>query len=170
MNLSLVLELKVLIVLCYYVFLGTAVLTIFTVALISIPKFFDKLTALLHCESGLSSRPTDRSCNEEQEELQSIVKPYPTTIGLLVLGLLPAVNFIYTVKMKELISKLKCFQKGQVHYIRKGSSRSTQYVPYKVHQEPRSITRHHGSLTVHTRTANTEPTMSSSQANNDLRQ
>ena len=170
MNLNLALELKVLIVLCYYVLLGTAVLTVFTVALISIPKFFDKLTALLQCESGLSSRPIDSSCNEEQEQLRSIVKPYPTTIGLLVLGLLPAVNFIYTVKIKELISKLKCFQKRQVHYIRKESSRSTQYVPYKVHQEPRSTTRHHGSLTVHTRTANTEPMMSSSQANNDLRQ
>ena len=155
--------------LCYYVFLGAAVLTIFTVALTSIPKFFDKLTALLQCESGLSSNPTESSCNEEQEQLRSIVQPYPTTIGLLVLGLLPAVNFIYTLNIKELISKLKCFQKRQVHYIRRESSRSTQYVPYKVHQEPISTTLQHGSLTVHTRNANIEPMMSSSQANNDLR-
>ena len=139
-------------------------------ALTSIPKFFDKLIALIECESGLSSNLTESSCNEQQEQLRSIVQPYPTTLGLLVLGLLPAVNFIYTLKIKELISKLKCFQKRQVHYIRQESSRSTQYVPYKVHQEPISTTLRHGSLTVHARNPNTEPVFSSSQANNDLRQ
>ena len=172
MNLNWALELKVLIVLCYYVLLGTAVLTVFTEALTSIPVFFDKLRALIQCESGLTSSPNNCSCSEEQKQLRSIVKPYPTTIGLLVLGLLPAVNFIYMVKIKELITKLTCFQKRQVHHIRRESSRSTQYIPYKVHQEPKRTTQHQGSLTVHTRTANTERTcmMSSSQANNDLRQ
>ena len=166
-NLNWALELKVLIVLGYYVLLGSAVLTIFTIALVGVHEYFDKLTVLFECESGLSSNPAESSCNKEQQELQ----PYPTTIGLLVLGLLPAVNLIYIVKIKELKSKLNCFQKRrQVHYIQRESSRATRYIPYKVHQEPRSTTLDHGSLIVHTRTANVEPMISSSQANNDLRQ
>ena len=41
-NLNWALELKVLIVLCYYVLLGTAVLTIFTKALIDLQNFLEK--------------------------------------------------------------------------------------------------------------------------------
>ena len=151
-NLNWALELKVLIVLCYYVLLGSAVLTIFTLALIYLNKYFTEPTALFECESGISSNTTESNCARKREELRNIVNPYPTTIGLLVLGLLPAVNLVYIINIKELKSKIKCCQNRQVHYgIQRESSRHTMYVPYKVHQEPRCTISH------------------SSQANYDLR-
>ena len=169
-SLNWTLELKVLIVLGYYVILGTAVLTIFTKALINLEDFLEKLLTLIDCESkGTPLGSAESVCAQQRIDLQKFDDPYPTTIAIVILGLLPAVNLIYIVKLKELKNKLTCSQTRQVQYIQKESSRSIRYVPYKVHQEPISTTLRHGSLLVHTRTANTEPLVTSSQANNDLR-
>ena len=169
-NLNWALELKVLIVLCYYVLLGTAVLTIFTKALIDLQNFLEKFFVLIDCESqGTPLDSAESLCTQQRTDLQRFDNPYPTTIAIVILGLLPAVNLVYIVKFNELKNKLTCSQTRQVQYIQKESSRSTRYIPYKVHQEPISTTLRHGSLIVNTRTANTEPLASSSQANNDLR-
>ncbi len=170
MNLNWALELKVLIILCYYVLLGAAVLTIFTKALIDLQNFLERFFTLIDCESkGTPLGSAESLCAQQRIDLQKIDNPYPTTVAIVFLGLLPAVNLIYIVKLKELKNKLTCFQTRQVQYIQKESSRSTRYVPYKVQHEPISTTLRHGSLTVHTRNANTEPLASSSRANNDLR-
>ena len=157
-NLNWALELKVLIVILYYVFLGSAVLTVFTIALTDNQQFFNKFFTLLTCErDGLpfnSSKPI--KCTFELQDLQRVVKPYPTSIALSVLGFLPLVNLVYIVKIKEILNKFKCCQTRQVQYIQRESSRSGRYVPYQVHHEPKS-TFHHGSLMAHTRTVNTEP-------------
>ena len=169
-NLNWALELKVLIVLGYYVILGTAVLTIFTKALIDVQNFLEKFFALIGCESrGTPFGSAESACTQQRVDLQRFDNPYPTTVAIIILGLLPAVNLVYIVQLKELKNKLLCSQTRQVQYIHKESSRSIRYVPYKVHQEAISTTLQHGSLTVHTRNPNTEPLASSSQANNDLR-
>ena len=164
------LELKVLIVLCYYVILGTAVLIIFTIALLDFRSFFENLKDLIACEIvGLPPNSTTSACTRELENVRRLVEPYPTTIAIVILGFLPAVNLVYVVKVKELKNKLTCSQTRQVQYVPKESSGSSRYIPYKVHQEPISTTLRHGSLLVRTNTVNTEP-LGSSQMNNDLRQ
>lgn len=169
-NLNWALELKVLIVILYYVFLGGAVLTVFTIALIDNQESFSKFIALVQCESEGLPFNSSKSilCTSELQDLQRVAKPYPTAIALTVLGFLPVVNLVYIVKIKEILNKLKCCQTRQVQYVQRESSRSDRYVPYQDHHEPKS-TLNHGSLMVHTRTVNTEPLISS-LISNDLRQ
>ena len=169
-NLNWALELKVLIVLGYYVMLGAAVLTIFTMALINLEDFYDKIVAVVICESrGIPSGSSESICTTERQDLRRTNNPYPSTIAIVILGLLPAVNLVYVVKVKEVIDKLKCCQTRRVQYVPNESSRASRYIPYKVNQEPISTTLRHGSLIVRTKPTNTE-SLISSQSNNDLRQ
>ena len=156
-----------LIVLGYYVLIGTAVLTIFTLALATLEDLIDRLAALIECEyNGIPFNTSDPYCTDEMEELMQFDDPYPSIIAIVFLGLLPAVNLVYVIKVKEIVKKFKCCQTRQVQYVPKESSRSSRYVPYK---EPISTTLRHGSLIIHKKTAHTEPLISS-QSNNDLRQ
>lgn len=173
-NLNWALELKVLIVLAYYVLLGSAVLTIFSIALVDLQGYIQKFKTLLECENGRlpsnSSKPI--LCTTELKELQKYEKPYLTTIAFSFFGFLPVVNFVYIVKIKELLDKLKCYHAREIPHVQREneSGRSNRYVPYQLHREAITSTiHHHGSLTAHTNSANTEP-MISSQRNNDLRQ
>lgn len=170
-NLNWALELKVLLVLLYYVVLGAAVLTIFTMALISLQDFIEKFFSLIACESrGIQPGSVETSCTEELQDLQRFDNPYPTMLAIMALGFLPAVNLIYIVEVKELANKLNCCRtKRKVQYVVRESSRSSRYIPYQAQREPISTTLRHGSLTVHTRTVNTEPLISS-ESNNNLRQ
>ena len=147
-----------LIVLCYYVLLGAAVLTIFTMALTEFQDLVDRVLSLIACPTAGTLAST---CNNIK-----LSNPYPSTVAIVILGFLPTINFIYVVKIKELKNKLKCCQTRRVQYVPKESSRSSRYIPYVVNREPISTTLRHGSLTVHTKTA----PLISSLSNNDLRQ
>lgn len=160
-----------LLVLVYYVVLGAAVLTIFTMALISLHDFVEKFFSYIACESrGIQPGSAESSCTEELQDLRRSDNPYPTMIAIMALGFLPAVNLLYIVEVKELVNKLKCCRTTRkVQYVDRESSRSSRYIPYQVQREPISTTLRHGSLTVQTRTVNTEPLISS-ESNNNLRQ
>lgn len=134
-NLDWALELKVLIVILYYVFLGGAVLTVFTIALTDRQEFFKKF---LKCENEGPPFNSSKSilCTSELHDVQRVVKPYPTAIAFLVMGFLPVVNLVYIVKIKEIMDKLKCCQtRQQVQYIQRESE---CYVPYQVCHDPKS--------------------------------
>ena len=158
-------------VLVYYVIIGAAVLTIFTMALTGLQEFIEKLFFLTACESkGIQPGSEESSCTEEREDLQRFDNPYPTIVAIIVLGFLPAVNLIYIVKVKEVVNKLKCCRTTRkVQYVERESSRSSRYIPYQVQREAISTTLRHGSLTIHTRTVNNEPLISS-ESNSNLRQ
>ena len=143
-NLNWALEVKLLVVLGYYVILGAAVLTIFTYSLSTRSEFLSNLIEYLNCEGkGLST------CTNERNKIEKSVYPIPTAIAFVILGFFPTVNLIFIVKIRELRNKLMCCHTQQMQYVQKESSRSSNYIPYKVHQEPASTTLHHGSLIVH---------------------
>ena len=150
-----------LIVLCYYVLLGAAVLTIFTMALTEFQHTVENVGRMISHPNGQTSFNSSQSTKTST--------PYSSTVAIMILGFLPAVNFIYVLEMKELKNKLNCRQTRQVQYVQRESSRSSRYIPYVVNREAISTTLRHGSLTVQTKTANSEPLISS-LSNNDLRQ
>lgn len=133
-DLNWALELKVLIVIIYYVFLGGAVLSVLTIALIDYQEFAKKFMVLLKCETeGLPFNYSKTIlCTSELQDLQRFAKPYPTTIALSVLGFLPVVNLVYIVKIKDIMNTLKCCRTRQVQYIQRESSRSDRYVPHQL--------------------------------------
>ena len=154
-----------LLVLCYYVLLGTAVITVFTYALIGLQNYSDEFRSLLECERvGLPLNTSVSTCTKETEKIRNSVIPYPTTLAIVMLGILPAVNLVYIVKCRELRSKLRCHRTRQTQYTQHQSNCS-RYVPYAVHKHTISC---HDSLRVQTETANTN-TQFTSQMNNDLR-
>ena len=156
-----------LLVLCYYVLLGTAVIIVFTHALISLQEYSDEFRSLLECERvGLPLNTSVSTCTKETEKIRSSVIPYPTTLAIVMLGILPAVNLVYIVKCRELRSKLRCHRTRQTQYTyTQNQSKCSRYVPYAVHKHTISC---HDSLRVQTETAN-KNTPFTSQMNNDLR-
>ena len=154
-------EMKVLVVLCYYVILGVAVLTIFTRGLFDINE--EVIKNYFICESkGLLP---NLSC--QRSKLEAALDPTPTSIAIVIIGFLPAVNLVYVVKFSELKRKLKTYsQTGQVQHIQKEANGAPHYIPYVANYERKS-TLHHSPRTVHTNTVNTEPLITS-QMNSDL--
>ena len=160
-------ETKVFIILCYYIILGAAVLTIFTIALINLNE--KALLDYFTCEGkGVSpyNSNTSSSCTHQKNSIQATVNPIPSSVAIVILGFLPAVNLVYVVKFSDLKWKLKTYsQNRQVQYVQKEVNSATRYVTYNKHK---NTTLQHGTLTVHTKTVNTEPLITS-QMNNDLR-
>ncbi len=161
-------ETKVLIVLCYYVILGAAVLSIFTFALFNIN--IKQLVAYFTCEArGKSASNTNFSeCEKQLKAIQSTDNPIPISLAIVVLGFLPVVNLVYIVKCSDLKRKLKTYsQTRYIHYIEKEANESTasRYIPYNKH---RDSTLQYDSVTLHDNTLHTEPLLTS-QMNNDLR-
>ena len=167
-NFNWAVETKVLIVLSYYIILGAAVLTVFTIALVNLNiKIFLEYFA---CESkGLP--PPDSNvtrCEKEMVAIRKTLDPIAISVAIIILGVLPVVNLIYVVKLSELKSKIKTYtQTRYVQYIQKEPDRSssTRYVPYNEH---RNTILHCESMTIHDTTVNTEPLVTS-QMNKDLR-
>lgn len=167
-NLNWAVETKVLIVLCYYIILGAAVLSIFTVALVNVN--ISKLIEYFSCEArGLPPPNTNISgCQEELKAIQSTDNPIPISLAIVILGFLPVVNLVYVVKLSELKRKIKTYsQTRYVRYIQKEANKSaaSRYIPYNEH---RGTTLKCDSVTLHDNTLHTEPLLTS-QMNNDLR-
>ena len=161
-------ETKVLVVLCYYIVLGTAVLTIFTFALFNINT--KQLIDYFTCEARgrLAPNTNVSECEKQLKIIQSTDNPIPISLAIVILGFLPVVNLVYIVKFSHLKRKLKTYsQTRYVHYIKKEANRSSasRYIPYNEH---RDTTLQCGSVTIYDNTLHTEPLLTS-QMNNDLR-
>ena len=157
-----------LIVLCYYIILGAAVLSIFTNALIKIN--IKALTEYFFCEKNGLPPPNSNisSCEKEKNSIQESVDPIPSTVGIVILGFLPVVNLVYVVKISELRSKIKTYsQTRHVQYVEKKAERSTtsRYVPYNEHK---NMTLQCSSMAIHANILSTEPLIAS-HINKDLR-
>ena len=156
-----------LIVLCYYVIIGAAVLSIFTNALVKID--LKALREYFSCEAKGLPPPSSNisNCETEKSTILETVNPIPNAVAILILGFLPVVNLVYVVKFSELKSKIKTYsQTRYVQYVQKAAERSTttRYVPYR----HRNTTLQCGSMTIRDNTLNTEPLITS-QMNKDLR-
>ena len=157
-----------LIVLCYYIILGAAVLSIFTNALIKINA--KALMDYFSCERNGLPPPNSNtsSCEKEKHTIQEAIDPIPSTVAIVILGFLPVVNLVYVVKLSELRSKIKTYyQTRYVQYVQTKEEKptTTRYVPYNEH---RNMTVQCDSMTIHANTLSTEPLITS-HINKDLR-
>ena len=156
-----------LIVLCYYIILGAAVLSIFTIALMNIN--IQALLAYFACEArGLPPPSSNNSgCEKELVAIQSTDNPIGISVAIVFLGFLPVVNLVYVIRCSELKSKIRIYsQTRYVHYVQKEADKAAAscYVPYNEH---RDTALQCDSMTVRD-TFHTEPLLTS-QMNNDLR-
>lgn len=160
-------ETKVIIVLCYYVILGTAVLTIFTVALVNLnPRvFLDYFACERQGLPPLNSNIT--TCEEPLLAIKKVIDPISSTAAIVILGFLPVVNLVYVVKLRDLKNKIKTYSQTRfVHHVQKEPQRSAiHYVPYNEH---RNTILSCNSMTVRNNNITTK-TMVTSHMNKDLR-
>lgn len=153
--------------LCYYIVLGAAVLSIFTIALFNIDV--SKLIDYFSCEArGLPPNTNVSECEKQLKTIQSTNNPIPISLAIVILGFLPVVNLVYIVKFRELKRKIKTYsQVRYVHHIQEEASKSaaSRYIPYNEHKE---TTLQCHSVTLHDNTLHSEPLLTS-QMNNDFR-
>lgn len=94
-------ERKILIVLCYYVFVAVFSLIAFTIATRNNTAQTRELTKYFLCEQSNPSTPCDRGSYER------LAYPEITTISYVLLGLFPVVNLVYVTNFKEVIHTFK---------------------------------------------------------------
>lgn len=104
------LESKVLLILCFYVMIGAAVLAIFTRELIVMSKKALIVEYFL-CESkGMLPNSNESRCSRLEESVQDIFNPISSAVAIMIfMGLVPLVNLVYVFKFSELKSKLKIY-------------------------------------------------------------
>lgn len=162
-------ETKVIIVLCYYIVLGAAVLSIFTYALVKINV--KKLIDYFSCEArGQLPLPITNTseCQHLLNTIQSTDNPISISLAIVILGFLPVVNLVYVIKFSELKNKIKTYSETRyVHYVQKEANKSaaSHYIPYKEHRDTNLQCE---SVTIPDNNLHTEPLLTS-QMNNDLR-
>ena len=120
---------KVLLVLCYYVIIGAAVVTVFTYDLFIVndPETFMKYFC---CEfGGLVPNSNKSRCTDLEKSLHHSMNPFSTACAVVFLGFLPVVNLVYVVKLSDLKSKMKTYsQTRYIRYIQKGASRAGRHL------------------------------------------
>ena len=138
------LELKVLLVLFYYVIMGVAVLTVFTHDLIMLDR--DALENYFSCESaGHLTVSNTTMCLKEKQKINHTIGPVLTAISMASFGFLPAVNLVYVLKFRHLKRKIKTYSHTRyLQYIRRGAGRVGRYIPYLIN-EHKSASLHRGS-------------------------
>ena len=97
---------KILFIVCYYIVLGSIVLTLFTYYQVAGEADIQAVTRHFACQSvGIQS---GRDCgdvpNVHLKEFDSL-----TALGIILMGLLPAVILIFTVKC-DCNNKIKCYK------------------------------------------------------------
>ena len=152
------LEFKVLLVLCYYVIIGTAVLSIFTHDLLVLNNQLDTFIEYFYCEAqGLLPNSNKPRCTDLEMSIQSVLNPIPTAIALLILGFLPAVNLVYIVKFSDVKRNMKTYSHTRyMKYIQDRANRAGHYIPNLIN-EWKSTTLRRGSLKAPTTSFTTEP-------------
>ena len=138
------LEVKVLLVLFYYVIMGAAVLTIFTHDLIVLDR--DALERYFSCESaGHLAVSNTTMCSKEKQNIEHTTGPVLTAISTAFFGLLPAVNLVYVLKFRHLKRKIKTYSHTRyLQYIRRGAGRVGRYIPY-LNNEHKTASLNRGS-------------------------
>lgn len=120
---------KVFLVLCYYVIIGAAVVTVFTYDsfIINDPDTFAKYFC---CEfGGLVPNSNKSRCTDLEKSLHHSMHSFSTACAIIFLGFLPVVNLVYVVKLSHLKSKMKTYsQTRYIQYIQKRASRAGQYL------------------------------------------
>ena len=96
-------EVRVLIILCYFILLGVSALTTFSVSSQNIQHFTRELISYLLCES--TGTTNGKLC--DRMAFEQLSNPVPTALSFLLLGLYPVVNLIYVVYIQELKQKGK---------------------------------------------------------------
>ena len=91
-------EKKILITFCSYVLLTVVALTLFTIATKVSEPFVDKLSNYFVCE-GKGNDPCDRNA------FRQLIYPWLTVVSHALIFLLPAVNLVYALNIKELKEK-----------------------------------------------------------------
>ena len=110
------LELKVLLILCFYIIIGAAVLALFTRELIVMSMKAIILEYFL-CESkGMLPNSNESRCVHLEQSVEEIFNPISSAVAIMIfIGLVPSVNLIYVLNFSDLKSKLKnlmaCFHK-----------------------------------------------------------
>ena len=152
------LEFKVLLVLFYYGIIGAVVLTIFTHNLFVVSTSRDVFLKYFSCEEdGLLPHSNKSRCSHLESRIQGIMNPVPTTVVVVILALLPAVNMVYVVSFADLKQKMKTYsQTRYVQYLQRGANRAGRYIPYLIN-EWKSTTFRRGSHKTHTNSFTTEP-------------
>ena len=117
------LEFKVVIVLCYYIVLGAAVLTIFTHDLLNFNQIESMILKYFKCESMGMAHSNGSICFNTEHSTKRLFNPIPTTVATVILGFLPVVNLIYVIKFSVFKSKIKTY--SQIRYMQyKGRKRA----------------------------------------------
>jgi hypothetical protein len=119
----LTLEFKVLIILCYYLVLGAAVLTIFTHDLSNLNKK-SMILQYFKCESMGMLHTNDSICFHSTQSIQKLLNPIPTTIATIILGFLPVVNLVYVIKFKNKIKTYSQIRRMQYNIVSKWKKRA----------------------------------------------
>lgn len=115
-------EIKVLIVLCYYIILGVVVLTTFTIAMTDLKTFYHEIMKYFACERQPQFGNNTNSTNSstcDLERVERLINPIPTTFSFILIGIYPAVNLVYAWNLKELREKWKS---RQVQYVNRNES------------------------------------------------
>ena len=110
-------ERKILIAFCYYILLAAVALTSFTVELRNSELFVEELLNYFACE-GKGNDPNN-PC--DRNTFRQLAIPWLTVVSLVLIFLLPAVNLVYVLNIKELkekfnvIKTLKFFRTAQTN-------------------------------------------------------
>ena len=96
-------EIKVLIILGYFIIFGVSALTTFGVTLRNGQNFRNELVTYFLCESTGTSG--DKVCS--RMGIEQFSTPIPIALTLLLFGLYPVVNLVYAVQIQELKQKFK---------------------------------------------------------------
>lgn len=120
-----------LLILCFYVIIGAAVLAIFTRELIVMSKK-PIIVEYFVCESkGTLPNSNKSRCSRLEESVQEIFNPISSAVAIMIfIGLVPSVNLVYVFKFSELKNRLKT-------YFRK-DTRSTVNYPALYYLESKS--------------------------------
>lgn len=121
---SWVLEVKVLLILGFYVIIGAAVLALFTRELVVMSKKAIIVEYFL-CESkGMLPNSNESRCTRLEQSVEEIFNPISSAVAIMIfIGLVPSVNLVYVFKFSELKSTLKtCFQKDTSSTVKRSAS------------------------------------------------
>ena len=91
-------EIKIFIVLCYYVIIGSVALAAFTLNATTSANFITKLYQYFACKAN----GDHNSCDAELTAYEMFTNPEIGTASLVLLGFLPAVNLVYVVSCDNL--------------------------------------------------------------------
>ena len=92
-------ERKLLVILCYYVLLGSEALVAFAINAKSIGAFVNAVVMYFICES--SGGVTRGKCETEMKAYESLNNVGPALLAYVLVGLLPAVGLLYVVQFGE---------------------------------------------------------------------